>query len=164
MTLLPLLDASPIVQLHVGAACLALLLGPFALYGRRKGRGHKVQGYVWVIAMAVTALSSFGIHSFAVIGPFSPIHLLSLFALWSLYEGMRHILARRVAMHQIVMRSLYWRGLCVAGLFNFLPGRTTNRMIFPEMPDAGYVVISLGIAGLVWAGVRSRRTLQAAMA
>lgn len=164
MTLLPLLNASPIIQLHVATATLALLLGPFALYGRRKGRAHKVQGYVWVMAMAVTALSSFGIHSFALIGPFSPIHLLALFALWSLFEGMRHIFAGRVTLHQIVMRSLYWRGLCLAGLANFLPGRTTNRMFFPETPDAGYVVIALGVAALIWAGLRTRRAMQDALA
>ena len=164
MTLLPLLSAAPIIQLHVASAVLALALGPFAIYGRRKSRLHKSMGYVWVLAMGITALSSFGIHSFPVIGPFSPIHLLALFALWSLFEGMRHIFNGRVTLHSVVMRSLYWRGLCVAGLFNFLPERTTNRIVFPDTPEAGYVVIVVGIATLVLLGLRARFAGRAAMA
>lgn len=162
MTLLPLLSASPIIQLHVVSAVLALILGPFVIYGRRKLRVHKIMGYVWVLAMGAAALSSFGIHSFPLIGPFSPIHLLALFALWSLFEGMRHIFQGRVTLHSVVMRSLYWRGLCVAGLFNFLPERTTNRMVFPDTPEAGYAVIAAGIAALVLAGARARLAGRAA--
>ena len=68
----------------LAAALVAHFLGPFALDRARRDRLHKVLGYTWVLAMAITALSSFFIHSFPVIGPFSPIHLLALFALWSL--------------------------------------------------------------------------------
>ncbi|MEL6467062.1 MAG: DUF2306 domain-containing protein [Pseudomonadota bacterium] len=159
MSLLPILTASPMIQLHIAAALVALFLGPFALYRARRDRLHKVLGYTWVLAMAITALSSFFIHSFPVIGPFSPIHLLALFALWSLYEGMRHIFAGRVGPHRLVMRSLYWNGLIVAGLFNFLPGRTTNRVFFGAAPELGYVVMAIGLTGVVVLALRTRRAV-----
>ena len=157
MSIAPLLQADPVIQIHVATASLALVLGPFALYLRKRGRLHKTLGYVWVLAMGITAMSSFGIHSFAVIGPFSPIHLLAVFALWSIYEAMRHVFAGRIHLHQIVMRNLYWRGVIIAGLFNFLPGRLINRMVFEDARALGYVVIALGIGALVATALRQRR-------
>lgn len=157
MTLVPLYTADPIVQFHVVCALFALVLGPVALYRRRRDRVHKLLGYSWVCAIAGVALSSFGIHSFAVIGPFSPIHALSLFTLWSLYEGLRLILSGRVIGHRIVMRNLYWYGLCVAGLFNFLPGRTMNKVLLGGQDGLGYVVTGIGLGLILLAVLRGRR-------
>lgn len=157
MTLVPLYTADPIVQFHVVCALFALVLGPVALYRRRRDRVHKLLGYSWVCAIASVALSSFGIHSFAVIGPFSPIHALSLFTLWSLYEGLRLILSGRVIGHRIVMRNLYWYGLCVAGLFNFLPGRTMNKVLLGGQDGLGYVVTGIGLGLILLAVLRGRR-------
>lgn len=162
MSLLPLIDATPIIQLHVGAAATALVLGPFALYRARRDRLHKIQGYVWVLAMGVVAVSSFWIHSFAVIGPFSPIHGLAIFTLWSLYTALRHVFAGRIALHRLVMRNLYWYGLIIAGLFNFLPGRTTNRIFFGQTPELGYLVLGLGLTGIAVVLLRGRRRAYAA--
>lgn len=161
LTLQPLLDASPVIQFHVASASIALLLGPLALYRKRRDRLHKITGYIWVLAMGITALSSFGIHSFALIGPFSPIHLLAILALWSLFEGMRHVFAGRIREHQAVMRGLYMNGLLVAGMFNFLPGRVTNRMIFGDASHLGYVVMALGLSAIAMSAVRRRRALMA---
>ena len=160
VSILPLLDASPVIQFHVASASTALLLGPLALYRKRRDRLHKISGYFWVLAMGMTALSSFWIHDFPVIGPFSPIHLLAVLVLWSLYKGMGHVFAGRIREHEIVMRSLYMNGLLVAGMFNFLPGRVTNRMVFGEASTLGYVVIALGLSAIVIAGVRRRRALK----
>lgn len=162
MTLTPLLDAEPIIQLHVLCASIGLLLGPVSLYQPRRGRLHKVVGYVWVLAMGATALSAFFIHSFPLIGPFSPIHGLAIFTLWSLFVGMRHVFAGRIHEHRTVMRSLYWNGLAIAGLFNFLPGRTLNRMVFDDVRAFGYGIIAVGIAGIVLATVRRRKAQAAA--
>lgn len=159
MNLSPVIDASPIIQIHMCAALVAMGLGPIALYRRRRDRNHKVIGYIWVLAMALTALSSFAIHSFALIGPFSPIHLLACLALWSLWVGVAQIRAGQVAAHQATMESLYWRGLCVAGLFNFLPGRVVNRTLFGESSDVGYGVILLGGAALVAHWYLSRKPM-----
>ncbi len=148
------LGTAPIVQFHVAAASLAILLGPVAILRRRRDRLHKVTGYIWVIAMAATAMSSFWITSFAMIGPFSPIHLLAVLALWSLWEGMTAAFRGDTAAHRAAMEGLYWRGLLVAGLFNFLPGRLMNRMILGDNASTGYVVIVLGLAVLFAAPIR----------
>lgn len=148
MTLDPFLTAAPHIQLHAATALLAILLGPFALYRRQRDRTHKITGYIWVLAMATAAFSSFFIHSFPLVGPFSPIHLLAVLALWSLWRAISFVRAGRVALHAQVLRSLYWRGLMIAGLFNFLPGRTTNRSLLGGDDTAGYVIIALGLTAI----------------
>ncbi|UWQ16461.1 DUF2306 domain-containing protein [Jannaschia sp. M317] len=148
MTLDPFLTAPVHIQIHAGAALLALVLGPVALFSRRRGAMHRGAGWVWVLAMVVTALSSFLIHGFGVIGPLSPIHILALFALWSVWRAMRQVMAGRIRDHALTMRGLYWRGLCLAGLFNFLPGRATNRALLPDDPQVGWIVILVGCAAI----------------
>ncbi|WGW03326.1 DUF2306 domain-containing protein [Tropicibacter oceani] len=157
MTASPFLAAPLHIQAHALAALLVLILGPFVILRSRRDRLHRLGGYVWVVAMGFTALSSFAIHSFALIGPFSPIHLLAVLVLWSLWQGMAHAFAGRIRAHEAVFRNLYWRGLIVAGLFNFLPGRVVSRALLPETPELGYAVIVAGAAALVWHALSARR-------
>ncbi|CUH76627.1 DUF2306 domain-containing protein [Tropicibacter naphthalenivorans] len=150
MSLTPFLDAAPIIQTHALAATVALGLGPVVIYRQRRDRLHKVLGYVWVLAMAFAALSSFGIRAYAVLWIWSPIHLLSVMALWSLWRGMAYAFQGNIRGHLMTFRSLYWRGVLVAAVFNFLPGRVVNRMFFNDMREAGYIVIALGLAVIAW--------------
>ncbi|MDV7200579.1 DUF2306 domain-containing protein [Rhodobacterales bacterium HKCCA1288] len=145
MTLAPFFDAPIYIQLHASTAALALILGPFVILRTARDRLHKVGGYIWVLAMFVVAVSSFWITEFGLIGPFSPIHLLSAFTLWSLWAGMRYAFAGRMDLHRRVFQNLYWRGLVIAGLFNFLPGRALNRSVLPDRADAGWLVIGFGM-------------------
>ncbi|MFW2542531.1 DUF2306 domain-containing protein [Primorskyibacter sp. 2E107] len=149
MTFDPILTAPLVIQIHAAAATLSLVLGPVALLRKRRDRVHRLTGYTWVMAMALTALSSFGIHGFGIIGPLSPLHLLAVLVLFSLWQGMRYILAGNVAGHRATMQGLYWRGVVVAGLFNFLPGRTVSRMVLPDAQEAGYWVIAFGLLVLL---------------
>ena len=55
MTLQPYLDASLIVQVHVIAAAMALFIGPFVLWRKRRDRLHKVLGYIWVLSFGFAA-------------------------------------------------------------------------------------------------------------
>jgi hypothetical protein len=48
-------------------------------------------------------------------------------------------------LHRRVFQNLYWRGLVIAGLFNFLPGRALNRSVLPDRADAGWLVIGFGM-------------------
>ena len=96
MTLAPLAKAFLVIQIHTFLALGAVLLtvGIFAI---RKGSPlHRVMGWAWVIMMAIVALSSFGIHEIRMVGPFSPIHLLSAFTLWSLVVGVGHARSHRL--------------------------------------------------------------------
>lgn len=160
MTLAPYLTAAPHIQFHIAVALISLILGPFALYTKKRNRLHKTFGYIWVVTMTGVALSSFMITSFGVIGPFSPIHLLAIFTLWSLYTGIRHVVQGRINAHRVTMRNLYWYGLIIAGLFNFLPGRSTNRIFFEGQESFGYYVLGAGILILVANTVLQKRRMQ----
>jgi uncharacterized membrane protein len=137
MTLMPLIDAPTYIQIHVFAASLSVVLGPFVLLRDRRDRLHKIGGYVWCVAMFTVAVSSFWIREYALIGPLSPIHLLSLLTLWTLWIGIRHAIAGRIRDHRIAFRNLYWYGLLVAGTFNFLPGRRMNEVVFGQSEQLG---------------------------
>ena len=159
MTLAPFLDASFAIQLHICAALLAVILGPLALWRRSRDRWHKRLGYAWVVAMLVTALSSFGISEAAMIGPFSPIHALSFLTLWGLWYGVNAARQRRVVDHQKGMRSLYFWALGVAGLFTFLPGRRMNTIFFADAPLQGFILMACLIGtGLIWSVYAYRQT------
>ena len=150
MTFDPFLTASTQIQLHIIAGLLAVGLGPLAIYRSRRDRLHKVVGYTWVSAMFVLAFGSLFIPSFASPIHFGLLHGLALFALWSLWQGLRDAIRGDYAAHQATFRSLYWNGLIIAGAFNFLPGRTINLAFFPETPESGYVLMGLISAFLLW--------------
>lgn len=160
MTLDPLLFAPPAVQLHVAAAIVALIVGPVALYRRRRDRWHRRVGTAWVTAMAVLAVSGLFIKSdvLPLVGPFGPIHLLSLAVIVGLWRGIVHIRAGRIAAHRATMRDLYWQAMGIAGLLTLIPGRRINRVLFPDAPELGWAVIAavLVLAGFAWARGRRR--------
>lgn len=155
----PYFDAPTHIQIHAAAATIALGIGPFALFSRRRGRVHKTLGYVWVVAMLIVATSAFFIHSFAVIGPFSPIHGFAILAYWSIWTAMRAIYQGRIEVHEQTMRGLYFNGLILAGLANFLPGRITNRTFFPQTPEYGYIVIAFGVVLVLFYWERRNRRM-----
>ena len=83
--------AGPVISGHALAAFAALFLGAAQLLGKKGTATHRALGYVWVALMAAVALSSFFIHQIKMVGLFSPIHLLSIFTLfslsWAVYEA-----------------------------------------------------------------------------
>ncbi len=153
MTFDPILSAPLAVQIHLSVAIVGVLLGPVAIYRQRRDLLHKAVGRVWVLAMAVLAISGFFIPAqvLPIIGFFGPIHLLSVWTLISLVWGIRAILRRDVARHRATMRGLYWQALGIAGLFTFLPGRRMNAMIFGDAPWLGFWLVgAVGFGALVW--------------
>lgn len=118
------------IPFHAYAAFLAVILGGIQLL-RPKGTGtHKYLGYTWVVLMLWVSVSSFWIHTIKVIGPFSPIHLLSIFTIWSVFEAIRSARRGNISRHKRMMKLLYLLALIVTGLFTMLPGRTMNAVIF----------------------------------
>ncbi len=148
MSFAPVIEAGFVIQLHIVSALIALVVGPFALWRKRRDRVHKVLGYIWVTSMGFAALISFAIPSvFSPIG-FGPIHLLSIYGLYGLWVAMRAIFRKDVVLHKTVMENVYVRGLALAGALNFLPGRTSARSLIPETPEIGYVIIAVVV---IWA-------------
>ncbi|MGE0719502.1 MAG: hypothetical protein AB7P02_28935, partial [Alphaproteobacteria bacterium] len=75
MTLAPLNAAPLVIQLHAWAAMGAFALGLVQLVAPKGTLPHRTLGWIWVVLMAVVAVSAFFIHQIRLIGPWSPIHL-----------------------------------------------------------------------------------------
>ena len=130
MSLEPLLNAALAIQIHVAAALVAFGVGAAQLILPKGGGRHQAMGWVWVIAMAVVAISSFWIHKIRLLGPWSPIHLLSIWTLAILPFAILAARGGRIKAHRAAMSSLFFFALVVAGVFTFLPPRIMYRIFF----------------------------------
>ena len=117
--------AKPIPS-HAIAAILAITIGGWQLFSKKGNRVHRYVGYLWVSLMLYVSISSFWIHSLQVLGIFSPIHLLSIFTIWALFESIRAARSNNLVRHKRMMKLLYILGLIITGLFTLLP----NRIMF----------------------------------
>lgn len=129
MTLAPLLAAPPVIQVHAFAAMAAFVLGIVQLAAPKGTLPHRTIGWIWVVLLAVVALSSFWIHELRMVGPFSPIHLLAIFALVNLPLAVLHARRHRVSAHRWAMVSIFLGALVIAGLFTFVPGRIMHAVL-----------------------------------
>jgi uncharacterized membrane protein len=132
MSLGPLLSAPPPIPWHAFAAFAALAIGGAQLALPKGTVRHRVLGYAWVALMLVIAISSFWIQQIRLIGPFSPIHLLSILVLITVPLAVWHAHNHRVAKHRKVMISLYVFALIGAGVFTLLPGRIMHAVVFGQ--------------------------------
>ena len=130
MSLAPLLDAAPAIPLHAFAAMAAFVLGIVQFAAPKGTLPHRTIGWIWVVLMAVVAASSFWIHQIRLVGPFSPIHVLSIFTLVVLPLAVWRAHTHRVADHRRMMIFIFAGALVVAGLFTLLPGRIMHHVIF----------------------------------
>jgi uncharacterized membrane protein len=109
---------------HALAAFAAIFVRGAQLVMRKGGNIHRVMGYIWVTLMVGVALSSFFIHELRMLGPFSVIHVLSIWTLLSVYLAVRAARERRINAHRRWMQNLYVLALLLTGAFTLLPGRT----------------------------------------
>lgn len=130
MSLQPLMDAAPAVQVHAFAAMAAFALGLVQLSAPKGTLPHRTIGYVWVSLMAIVAATSFWIHDLRMWGPWSPIHLLSIITLGALPLAILHARRHRVAEHRKAMLAMFAGALLIAGLFTFMPGRIMHAVAF----------------------------------
>lgn len=136
MSLSPFFSASPIIQIHVVAALIAFALGGVVLFRRKGTPNHKALGRIWVMLMAITAVSSLFIWTVRMWGLFSPIHILSVATLVGLWKAVNYARARNIKAHMRLMQGLYLGALLIAGWFTFLPGRLMNQIVFgPDGAD-----------------------------
>ncbi len=121
-------EIPPMVWVHLGTIGVALGLTPAVLWSRRGDARHRQKGYVWVAAMALTALTSFFIRQTNP-GGFSVIHLLSAWALIQLpiivHSARRHNLVR----HRRAVRGMVIGALLIAGFFTFPFGRLLGHWL-----------------------------------
>jgi uncharacterized membrane protein len=130
MSFAPLLDAAPAIPLHAFAAMAAFVLGLVQFAAPKGTLPHRTLGWIWVILMAAVAVSSFWIHQIRLLGPWSPIHLLSIFTLVMLPLAVWRARTHRVADHRRIMILIFTGALVIAGLFTLVPGRIMHTVIF----------------------------------
>lgn len=161
MTLTPLLQSDLAIQIHAFSAIAAVLIGAFVLWRKKGTELHKMLGRLWVALMLITATSALFIHELRLIGPFSPIHLFSIFTYVGVGQGLYAIIVKRdVRRHRAEMQGVYIGALMLAGAFTFLPGRRMHQVVFG--PNAGWteslvtIAIILVLAGFIWLRMRRR--------
>src|SRR5262249_46358905 len=112
------------------AAMAAFALGVVQLTAPKGTLPHRTLGWIWVALMALVVISSFWIHQLRVVGPWSPIHLLSIFSAVMLVLGVWYARRHNVHGHRITMISIFGGALIIAGLFTFVPGRIMHTVLF----------------------------------
>jgi uncharacterized membrane protein len=130
MTLAPLFAAPAVIQVHAFAALGAFALGVVQLSAPKGTIPHRLLGWIWATLMLGVVVSSFFIHTIRLWGPWSPIHLLSLFTLIMLPLAVLRARRHQVDRHRRAMTSLFVGALVVAGVFTLLPGRIMHAVVF----------------------------------
>jgi uncharacterized membrane protein len=129
VSLAPLLDAAPAIQVHAFTAMAAFVLGAVQLAAPKGTLPHRTLGWIWVLMMVV-ATTSFWIHDLRMWGPWSPIHLLAIYTLAVLPFAVLHARRHHVGRHRNAMIALFSGALVIAGLFTFMPGRIMHAVVF----------------------------------
>lgn len=128
MSLEPLLTSSLMIQIHTFAALTAVPLAALQFAAPKGTPSHRAIGWGWVVLMAIVAITGFFIWEIRMIGPFSPIHLLSIGVLAGLASGVWLIRRGFRLGHWLVMAGVT-SGLLIAGAFTFLPGRIMHAVV-----------------------------------
>ena len=122
-------QAQPI-PLHAVAAMAAIILGGLQFYMKKGGILHKLIGRTWIGLMIVVSVSSFFIHKIELWGAYSPIHLLSVWTIFSLGLAIYYVRVGNIKRHKQVMIALYGFALLLTGLFTLMPGRVMHQIVF----------------------------------
>jgi len=119
----------PLVWAHLATILPALALTPVMLLRPRGDRPHRLLSKIWVAAMLLTAILSFGVRE-SRHGGLSIIHLISAYVIvvapliW--WNARNH----RVARHRTQVRGMVTGALLVAGFFTFPFGRMLGAWLF----------------------------------
>ncbi|RUV41454.1 MAG: DUF2306 domain-containing protein [Mesorhizobium sp.] len=132
MSLGPLLTAPPPIPWHAFAAFAALAIGGAQLALPKGTTRHRVLGYAWAALMLGVAVSSFWIQQIRLIGPFSPIHILSILVIVTAPLAVWYAHTHKVAAHRSAMIKLYLFALIGAGIFTLVPGRIMHTVVFGQ--------------------------------
>jgi uncharacterized membrane protein len=118
-----------VLWLHLATMMATLALTPAILWMPRGTRRHRQLGYVWVTALALTAIDSFAIRMSRP-GHFSMIHILSVVVLVALPLLVTTARAHNHQRHRRVVRGLVIGALLTAGFFTFPFHRLLGAWLF----------------------------------
>lgn len=121
------------IKIHLVTVLPAFAIGTYQIFVSHKGSPfHRMIGYLYLILMSITAVTTLFIHQVNPAGPFgfSLIHLfvpLTLFGVVGAISGAR---THNIARHRRSMIGLYVGGLLIAGALTFAPGRLMHQVFF----------------------------------
>ncbi|MDD1779876.1 DUF2306 domain-containing protein [Enterovibrio sp. ZSDZ35] len=119
------------VEIHLIAAIWLLIAGTMQLIMRKGTQLHKVLGRSWMLAMVIVAFSSFGLPGFVdwFMG-YGPIHLLSLWVLFCVYQSVRAIKRGNINKHRAYATGAFYGAVGAAIAAVLVPNRLLNSLIF----------------------------------
>jgi uncharacterized membrane protein len=130
MTLAPLVSAPAIIQFHAAFAFAAIGLGVVQFLAPKGTLPHRTIGWTWATLMILIAGTSLFIHTIRTWGPWSPIHLLSLFTLAVVPLAVMRARQHDIRRHRQAMIWIFTLALIVTGFFTLAPGRIMNKVVF----------------------------------
>ena len=144
----PLLNATPLIKVHLSAAVAAFVLGVAQFLGRKGTFPHRSIGWAWLVLMVVMILTGFALSGRGIWGPFSThlclvpsrseswllrcsaLHVSSLYALLLLPYAALHARRGNLQMHRWTLVAVFLGAVVVAGSFTFQPPRILNAIFF----------------------------------
>ncbi len=130
MSLAPLLNASPAIQIHAFAAMAAFALGVVQLAAPKGTLPHRTIGWIWVALMLAVSINLVLDSRVAPLGPLEPDPSALDLHLATLPLAVLHARRHRVANHRNAMIAIFTGALVIAGLFTFVPGRIMYAVVF----------------------------------
>jgi uncharacterized membrane protein len=132
MTLAPALTAPFAVQFHLLTVLPAFVIGLWLILFSTKGKmAHRTFGWIYLVLMTITAVTTMFIHSSGAPGMFgfSVIHLLVPLTIYGLVGGLWAARKHNVGAHRRAMLNLFVGAMVIAGALTFLPGRIMNQIV-----------------------------------
>lgn len=146
--------------MHAVAASYALIFGAVNLLRRTKGGSlHRIVGRIWVVAMYIVVLTSFGIRT--IDGGFNWLHALSALTFGTLTAGLWAVRTGNIRAHRSFMTGSYF-GLIGAfvGVLA-VPSRRIPQLAIHELPLLGLLIlVLLGTAAMTVLGLARLRKAQ----
>src|ERR1019366_2924526 len=149
MTLAPLLNAPPLIQVHAFAAMAAVVLGAVQFIAPKGVLPHRTLGWTWVGLIALMLIASFANHDILPWDMFGPsvccrvgescargsatcasIHLLSIYFLLVLPYAVLYARRRDVTRHRGAMLWLFVGVLLIGTALTFVPHRIMHEVAF----------------------------------
>ncbi|MEQ9326191.1 MAG: DUF2306 domain-containing protein [Rhodospirillales bacterium] len=115
------------IWIHLVLAVIALGLGTANLVREKGTPVHRLLGWIWVISMAIVAISTYWIRGLGD-GSFSPIHILSVWTIVSMAIALVSIRRGRVQTHARFMTGTMV-GAAIAAILALAPGRLLSHLL-----------------------------------
>jgi uncharacterized membrane protein len=148
MTLVPLLEASPVIQVHAFVAFSAFVLGLLQFVAPKGTIPHRAVGWTWFVLMVTMLVSAFFMRHGMPWSPFSPgvctvagqsekwmlrcagTHLLAVELLLMIPYAVLYARHNEINNHRRAMLGIMLVALVISGLFTLDVGRIMNKVVF----------------------------------